>query len=229
MTGGHRRRATSCAGSCGAVSATGAPVSLRGPFVATIRARELPADRGAGATDGRAESSQKRRGSLWEPLRTARDHLASSCQRLRLGTPRPEDLGCLFLEPRASSRKRKCRGHRAREHEQSVPDAMTPTATHSSAGILEVVEHRAEVLSELLVSGQRRVGTSSLDFLLELVAGLRSVCQCSSHIGSKPFVSTNLLGVLDDVTHRAPCLVNLSVSGAGQHDCPLSRSSYRRT
>ena len=57
--------------------------------------------------------------------------------------------------------------------------------------------------------------------LFELVAGLRSVCQCSAHIGSKPFVSSNLPRVLDDVTRGAPCPLYLRLPRAGQHDCPL--------
>jgi hypothetical protein len=118
-----------------------------------------------------------------EPLRAVHS-ITCSCQRLRVGAPRPQDVRRLFLEPGANSRKRERRRDRAREYEESVPEAMTPPPTHPTASIVEVVEQRAEVLSKLLVSSQTCGDAACLDVFLEPLARLGSVVECGTEVSA---------------------------------------------
>ena len=76
-------------------------------------------------------------------------------------------------------------------------------SAHAFAGCVEIIEHGLEVLPELLVSRQPCVDAACLDVLLELVAGFRPVCKGRAHIGSKSFVSRNVVGVPNYVTDCA--------------------------
>ena len=53
-----------------------------------------------------------------------------------------------------NSRKRKCGRDCGPENEQSIPDAVSPLWTYPLGSIVEVIEHRAKVLTKLLVSRQ---------------------------------------------------------------------------
>jgi hypothetical protein len=83
--------------------------------------------------------------------------------------------------------------------------------------VVEVVEHRPEVLPKLLVRCQTSTDAAGLDVLLYPPAHLRSVVDRRSHVCAKTLVFDDLLSVGDGFPHGSLSFLQLSLLGQADH------------